>query len=94
MPTNSNGDEMNFSTVAISFLSPPTPDGKRKAGIEMKKLLSSLLALVMLAAPVMALAADCQVGVLYPLSGNVATIGQLDVLAIELAAEIINNEHP
>ena len=94
MPTNSNGDEMNFSTVAISFLSPPTPDGKRKAGIEMKKLLSALLALVMLLAPVMALAADCQVGVLYPLSGNVATIGQLDMLAIELAAEIINNEHP
>ena len=48
----------------------------------MKKLLSALLALVMLLAPAMALAAACQVGVLYPLSGNVATIGQLDVLAI------------
>ena len=74
MPTNSNGDEMNFSTVAISFLSPPTPDGKRKAGIEMKKLLSALLVLVLLIGSTAALAADCQVGVLYPLSGNVATI--------------------
>ena len=60
----------------------------------MKKLLSSLLALLMLVSPALALAEDCQVGILYPLSGNVASIGQLDVLAIQLAAEIINNEHP
>lgn len=50
-------------------------EGKRKAVIPMKKLYSSLLVLVMLLAPCMALAADCQVGILYPLSGNVATIG-------------------
>ena len=41
----------------------------------MKKLLSSLLALLMLVSPALALAEDCQVGILYPLSGNVATIG-------------------
>lgn len=60
----------------------------------MKKLLSSLLALLLLVIPALAMAEDCQVGILYPLSGNVATIGQLDVLAMELAVEIINNEHP
>ena len=46
----------------------------KKAGIEMKKLLSALLVLVLLIGSTAALAADCQVGVLYPLSGNVATI--------------------
>ena len=86
---------MNFHFDAVSFLFRPSrAEGKRKGGIRMKKLLSSLLASVMQIAPAIALAADCQVGILYPLSGNVATIGQLDVLAIELATEIINNEHP
>lgn len=94
MPDISNEVEMNFFLVAFSFTLVDYRRGKRKAVIRMKKLLSSLLACVMLIAPAMALAADCQVGILYPLSGNVATIGQLDVLAIELATEIINNEHP
>lgn len=60
----------------------------------MKKTIISIISfLALICTPVMGLAKDVKIGVIYPLTGSSAQIGKDAVAAVNTALDIINNSH-